>query len=307
MHHWILLCLMLTAPLVSHAGRIDTSYAVSIGGIRQWISIRATERANPILLYLHGGPGNSSMRYANRFTNLLQKHFTVVLWEQRDCGKTWEMNHSLEPLTLKQAENDALELMNYLCTRFKRDKIFIVGHSWGGFIALRLAGLNPDRLQACVAASPMVNQLESERISLDTMMAITKRARNNQAQQELGKVRIPFESADQLYYHRKWAYVLSGGRSFTREFVLKWSEHWLPLFLEGSAVNLEKELPEIRCPVYFFVGKKDLSTNPAVTVRYYKALRAQKKDLIWFTNSGHSLNLTEAGKFQQCIIALLNQ
>src|SRR2546430_2569366 len=71
---------------------IDEANYVKIGGLEQWITIRGEDRKNPVLLLLHGGPGDATnpWGYAG-FRNWL-KYFTVVQWDQRGAGRTFGRN-----------------------------------------------------------------------------------------------------------------------------------------------------------------------------------------------------------------------
>lgn len=294
---------LIVLPLFPTQGTtINKSEAVDIGGIKQWISIKGTDNRNPVLLFLHGGPGNSAMSYADKFTSELQKYFVVVQWDQRESGKTATLNVSDKPLSVEQMEDDAVQMINYLRSRFSQDKIYLVGHSWGGFLGLTIAASHPELLKAYIAVSPMVYQLESERLSLQWMINKAKEDNNQQALDELAKVRIPFEGGDQLYYHRSWLYKLMGNKFPSKEFVVTWSKKWLPLFNEASAVNFFEVAPEIQCPIYFFVGRKDYQTHYKLTEEYYNALKSPKKQLYWFNDSGHNLNTKEPKRFQEIII-----
>ncbi|NOT75499.1 MAG: alpha/beta hydrolase [Cyclobacteriaceae bacterium] len=281
---------------------VNIQTSVDIGGIKQWISIKGANDSDPVLLFLHGGPGNSVMSYADKFTNDLQKHFIVVQWDQREAGTTAKLNASNQPLTVALMEEDARELVDYLRLKFSRDKIFLMGHSWGGFLGLKLAADHPDLFEAYFAVSPMVYQDESEQRSLAWMKE--KGKGNTQELKELAMVRIPFQSVGDLYYHRKWLAVGMGSKAPFKAFVESWDKKWLGLFLEASKVNFFEVAPEIKCPIYFFVGKRDYQTHSGLTEEYYKMLKAGKKDLFWFTNSAHNLNLTESRKFQQIVISL---
>jgi pimeloyl-ACP methyl ester carboxylesterase len=295
--------LLLIVPLFSlQRSSINLSEAVDIGGIKQWISIKGTNNSNPVLLFLHGGPGNSAMSYADKFTSELQKHFVVVQWDQRESGKTAKLNVSDKRLSVATMEEDAVEMINYLRARFSQDKIYLVGHSWGGFLGLTVAANHPDLLQAYVAVSPMVYQLESERLSLQWMVNKAKEDNNQPALDELAKVSIPFQGGDQLYYHRSWLARLMGNKFPSKDFVETWARKWLPLFNEASAVNFFEVAPEIKCPIYFFIGRKDYQTHFKLAEDYYHALRADKKQLFWFELSGHNLNTKEGEKFQDIII-----
>lgn len=294
---------MISAYLQGSAVPIRESLAVDIGGIKQWISISGADDKSPVLLFLHGGPGNSVMGYAESFTSELQKHFVVVQWDQRESGKTATLNESDRPLTVALMEEDATEVTRYLRNRFSKDKIYVMGHSWGGFLGLRLAARHPEMLMAYMAVSPMVDQLESERLSLEWMINKATKENNSVALKELHEVKIPFQNGEQLYYHRGWLSRLTGNSKFpTKEFVTTWAEKWLLLFNEASAVNFFVTTPELKCPVYFFVGRLDYQTHYTLTERYFNAVKANQKRLFWFEKSGHSPNTKEPTKFQDIVI-----
>ena len=281
---------------------IDTAEAVDIGGIKQWISIKGKNDSNPILLFLHGGPGNSAMGYADKFTGELQKHFVVVQWDQRDSGKTAELNPSDKPVSVALMEDDAIQVINHLLQRFSQEKIYLMGHSWGGFLALKLASDQPELLRACIAISPMINQLESERMSLKWMTARAKEEKNREAEKELSLVSVPFESGAQLYYHRSWLLKLNGKKSPSKSFVETWSRKWLDLFNEASAVNFFVSALEIKCPVYFLVGRQDYQTHFKLTEDYYNVLKSPEKSIFWFEGAGHNLTSAEPHRLQEIVI-----
>ena len=283
---------------------INQSEAVPIGGIRQWISIKSVNDTLPVLLFLHGGPGNSVIGFAEKFTRTLQEHFVVVQWDQRESGKTARLNPSDKELTVSVMESDAAQVINYLRARFSKEKVYLVGHSWGGFLALRVAAAHPELLTACIAIAPMVNQWQSERETLEWLMNKAKAENNQEATRELAQVKIPFETPDQLYYHRRWLLLYNGKTPFSKSYVRTWGKKWFPLYFEASGINLFENAPQIRCPVYFFVGSTDRQASSTITEAYYRALKAEKKGLFWFTKSGHSLNLTEPKKLQETILSL---
>lgn len=284
---------------------IRVAEAITIGGIRQWISIQTLSDTLPVLLFLHGGPGNSVMGYADKFTKDLQHHFVLVHWDQRESGKTKSLNASSKALTVALMEHDASEMVDYLRKRFDKQKIYLVGHSWGGFLALRVAALHPEWLAACIAVAPMINQWESERQSLSWLLEKARRESNQEAIEELSRVHIPFENSDELYFHRRWLLLSDHRNPVPKSFVTKWGQTWFTIYKEACSVNLFETMPTVNCPVYFFTGSSDRQASSTITEAYYQALEAEKKELIWFTNSGHSLNLTEPKKFQESIIGIL--
>jgi pimeloyl-ACP methyl ester carboxylesterase len=81
-----------------------------------------------------------------------------------------------------------------------------------------------------------------------------------------------------------------------------WAAKWLGVFNEGSAINFFTTVPQINCPVYFFVGRKDYQTHFKITEDYYKMLKAPAKALYWFENSAHNLTTSEPDRLQEIII-----
>jgi len=282
---------------------VDTTLSIQIGGIQQWISIKGTSSKNPVLLFLHGGPGNSVMGYAGKFTSELQKHFVVVQWDQRESGKTAALNKSPQRLTVSLMERDAIEVINHLRQEYEQDKIFLMGHSWGGFLGLLIATHHPELLEGFIAVCPMIHQVESERISLDWVKKKAGAENNKAAASELSKVSIPFENGEQLYFHRKWLLHYMGGKFPAKSMVDSWSEKWLNLFNEASAVNFIELAPSLDCPVYFFAGRNDMQTSTRLTTDYYNAVKAERKKLFIFEGVAHTLPTTEPAKLQQTIIA----
>ncbi len=130
---------------------------VRIGGIEQWVSIRGANRRNPVLLYIHGGPGYVSIPMSWWFSRGWEEYFTVVQWDQRAAGKTYLLNDpativpaaivptSIAPtLTPERMIADAEEMATWARKEFGKDKIFVLGHSWGSFLGLQLATVTPN-------------------------------------------------------------------------------------------------------------------------------------------------------------------
>jgi pimeloyl-ACP methyl ester carboxylesterase len=282
---------------------INKEESIPIGGILQFIQIKGKDDSLPLLLFLHGGPGRSVISYAEKFTSKLQEHFVVVQWDQRQTGKTMELNSSPVPLTLEVFDNDTHELIETLLKRFHRQKLYLVAHSWGTALGFYIAGNYPDLLYAYIPIGSMVNQLESERIVLGMMKDRAVRSSNQYALQELATVRIPFENGEQLYFHRKWLADLNGiHKKISKSEVTDWSSTWLNIFNDASKLDLNKSLPSIECPIYFFAGRKDYQTNSSITEAYYNRLKAPVKKLFWFEKSGHSIPSSAPDLMQDIII-----
>ena len=299
----LLIFAFLTGMLSWAQTPIDREEVIQIGGIKQYITLKGRDRSKPLFLFLHGGPGGSVISYAQNFTRKLQEHFVVVQWDQRETGETLKLNSSNVPLSLSVFQQDTHELIDTLLKRFQREKLYLAAHSWGTALGFYMAKNYPQLLFAYIPIGPMINQLESERIVLNMMKEKAQTTGNQKEIAELSLVKIPFGDGAQLYYHRKWLQDLSGSRKqLSRSYVESWSSTWLQVFNEASRDNLFETLPSIGCPVYFFAGRKDLQTNSGIVETYYKQLKAPKKALFWFENSGHSIPSSEPGRLQDLII-----
>lgn len=282
---------------------IDERQQLEIGGIRQAIWVKGNDVNKPLLLFLHGGPGNSVMPYAKRFCDQLYDHFVVVHWDQREVGETLRLNPSQKPLTLDLFQQDTQELIDTLLARFHRKKLYLAGHSWGTALGFHIVRTSPSKLEAFIAIGSMVHQVESEKIALDIMQKKALDTRNLEAQRDLAKVKIPFETGEQLFYHRKYLLEYMGSKTnLSKAFVTDWAANWLHVFNEASRENWLVTMPEVQCPVYFFAGRNDYQTNSSLVEQYYRQLKAPAKDFFWFEKAGHSIPSAFGSEMQRVII-----
>lgn len=284
---------------------IDTSMAVNIGGIRQWINISTRDTSKPLLLFLSGGPGGSDMDYKDYFTKKLQEQFVVVIWDQRESGKTLELNVISQPLTVDRYQQDTHELITYLLHHFSRPKLYLAGFSWGTVLGIKMAHQYPTLLYAYISVSQLVNQNKSEQLLLQRLKEQATAKKNQAALTELSLIKIPFENKDQLYYQRKWLNAFSDNP--VSDSVLKKTFDEFPnsmfrLFSEASNIDFTKKVRAIQCPIYFFVGRNDYQTNCELTYSYYQKIKAKNKHFYWFEKSAHQVPYTEPDLFQQTII-----
>lgn len=287
--------------------KIDTTETLSMGGIKQVVTLQGEDRSKPVFLFITGGPGSEGIYDENKmYLNELKKHFVVVAWDQRNCGQTLKLNPSPVKLTVRLYENDTYELVTLLLKQYHQEKLFIMGWSWGTVLGFYMADKHPELVYAYMAVSPAVNQWESERILLKRLKEKAVQQKNSRAINELGKVKIPFEDGLQNYYDRKWLSVFNGeiieDTTEFKKYFLENSE-MTALFKEANSVNITVSLPKINCPVYFFVGRKDYQTNYRLSEKYYKQLKAPKKDFFWFENSGHLIPVTEPDLLQKKVIS----
>lgn len=291
---------------ISYKKAIDTTEIVSIFKTNQFIRIKGDNDKNPLLLYLNGGPGDSVLDQMDNMFGTLQKNFIVVLWDQRNSGKTASLGNEHVQLTQDVFIKDTYLLIQYLLKKFNREKLVLLGHSYGTTLGFDIAKNHPELLHYFVPVNPVVNQIESEKLAVEMLKKQAQKSKNNKAINELAKVTIPFEDGEDLYYARKWLFDFEG-KSFAKKKAFKkrifsWSSTWLELFNEASKENLLTTTKKIDCPIYFIIGEKDYQTNFKITQKYYQLLNAPKKDMHLIEDAGHLIPYTHDKAFQELII-----
>ena len=131
-------------------GPLQEEAFVRIGGIDQWITIRGEDRANPVLLFVHGGPGDPQSSLPSLY-KVYERDFTIVQWDQPGAGKTYGKNPTVAPIPARVIA-DGIELTRYLEQHLGKRKLIVVGHSWGSLLANGMAQRAPDLYTALVGA-----------------------------------------------------------------------------------------------------------------------------------------------------------
>lgn len=312
---------------------INILESIRIGGIEQWISVRGEHKENPILLVLHGGPFFSMMPFSYIFEPLESK-FTIVQWDQRGTGKTTRSNNHLsDAITLNQMQTDAVELVNYLRYRFKMEKVFVLGHSWGSVLGLNLAHDYPELIYAYIGTGQLINMTHNEKLGYDNTLKHAYAKNNKQAINELEKL-VSFQnntlnhsSMDEFKILRKWQFKFNPiliskdtwisiitrflsepDYSLVDYFYLIRGVSFLmkskDLFAQLMDINLEDKI-DFSTSIYIFGGKKDPVTDSLLAHNYFQKIHAPYKEHVWFENSGHNLFFEETDKFINCLVSRL--
>ena len=300
---------------------------VLIGGIDQSVLIRGHDKGNPILLFLHGGPGSIEAPFAYKFQRDLEEHFIIVNWDQRGAGKSYSKKIPKESMTIEQFILDAHELIQLLLNRFNQKKLFLVGHSWGSILGTLVVSRYPELIQAYVGIGQVVNILENEKVSYQYTIDQAKERGNKKALKQLKKLEpYPEKNTNDIKALRKqrkwltkfggvmhngtswWPYIkialaspeyslkdmikVIGGLKFSIETM------WAQMF----EIDFPKQIPELKVPVYVCMGRFDYNTPFELAEKYFNQLQAPKKKFIWFENSAHMLNTEEVEKFHEFLI-----
>jgi len=318
-----------TPPIQTPQG-IASLEAVKLGGVKQWILIRGQDASNPVLLFLHGGPGSPEMPFEHYFGPRLEEHFVVVHWDQRGAGKSLHPGIPKDSMTIGQFVSDARELVELLRKRFGAEKIYLMGHSWGTIIGTSLVQRHPELFYAYIGIGQCVDLPRNESVSYQFVLAEAKQRDHQKALRQLEKIGPPpYDNLRKLGTQRKWLTRFGGGVTHEGKFgplvkIALQAPEYTPAdfakYLYGNyfgpknteaevmKVNFLEQAPRLLVPVYFFAGRYDYNTPWELVQEYYTKLDApQGKHLVWFENSAHSPNLEEPEKFADEMVKVLEE
>jgi pimeloyl-ACP methyl ester carboxylesterase len=302
---------------------IDLLEKVKLGGVEPVDYGRGHDRAQPLLLFLHGGPGLPEMPFAHVNAEL-EKHFVVVEWDQRGAGKSFSSRIPPETMTIAQFVADAEELVELLSRRFQQEGIFLLGHSSGSVIGALLAARRPELVRAYIGLAPVADLQETERLLYDYATRSATAKADREAQRELAAIGPPpFTNAKQLQISQMWVNHFATaefGKARPNRLTLavfsprtSLLDYWRTvrgakfsfdhLWRELFAVNLFEQVKRLEMPVYFLLGRQDRVVTGEVAERYFQRLQApQGKQLLWFEKSGHWPQLEEPEKFHRVLV-----
>lgn len=319
----------IAASLAIHApDGIETLEQVQIGGIGQWIEVRGESTKNPVLLFIHGGPGSAFMPVAREFQQPWEKYFTVVQWDQRGSGKTYRSNDrdAVRPtMKIARMHADTLEMVNYLRKRFGQDKIFVLGHSWGSILGLRLAHDHPELLYAYIGVGQAVDSYANEAALYRESLAEAQRTNNQKALKELASI-APYPSPNitfqQIRTMRQWSGTLIGPQGTDESWMSEKAILVAPEYslmddmgwFRGILFSVDTLLPDLEKvnfadlgydyhgPIFLLEGKHDPYTPSSVARDFYDKINDLDKHWVWFENSGHFPFSEERQKFLDVLV-----
>ncbi|MFN3556630.1 MAG: alpha/beta fold hydrolase [Bacteroidales bacterium] len=312
-------------------GSISEKIFVTIGGVEQGMIIRSKNIDNPVLLYLHGGPGFPIYHLIEKYNPGLEDFFTVCYWEQRGGGLSYTSAVTVESMHIDQLASDAIEVTNYLRERFGQEKIYILGHSGGTTIGLPLVARAPELFHAYIAMAQLTRQSESEKIAWDFMLKKYNEINDKRSVKQMEKYRVHESDADLLAFynsgfrdeamHQLGIGTMKEMRSIIKGiFLPSWTckaytlreklNLWQSKFSFLPKTNLRSETlwtdfaatyPSLDIPVFFMCGRYDLTVNVDLTRDYYEQLNAPVKAFFIFEKSAHSPLFEEPEKFREIL------
>ena len=312
-------------------GSISEIKTMKINGINQGMIIRGRDSTKPVLLYLHGGPGDPEFPFVHYFNPGIEDLFVVCYWDQRGAGLSYSKHILPETMTLSQFVDDAGKVSEYLIHRFNRKKIFLLGHSWGTMLGSFTVNKYPELYYAFIAVGQVGDQARAERISYDYVLSRARELKDKKAIRNLEKIgpppySDPKEAINKMNTERRYVIRYGGAVKkgsfypraikpllFCKEYTFKDKINYLKgMKLTKSYLwdvimksNLFKEIPSQKIPVYIIQGTSDYETSYSVAKEYFDSLQAPLKRFYTFENSAHSPIFEEPEKFDDVLKEIL--
>lgn len=286
---------------ISSSKGIDEAGYVPVGGIQQWITIRGQDRTNPVLLFVHGGPGDVTNPWSFVIFAPWEEHFTVVQWDERGAGRTLRKSGPsiARTMTLDRMAQDGIELTEYLRKHLEKEKVILVCHSFGSILGLRMVRARPDLFYAYVGTGEVADETNNYTAAYDALVKKAQATANQQALEELRSIGPPPYSSGRGYkVQRKWSNRFEGADQFL------YGTLGLTLVAPGNSVadinddadgqllSGERLVPQTRSetmkdlglefaiPIYFFEGTEDFTTPTALAQQYLEIIKAPHKEFV---------------------------
>jgi pimeloyl-ACP methyl ester carboxylesterase len=314
-----------TAPIETPNGIAELTQ-VELNGYPQWVLIRGHDVSKPLFLFLHGGPGESNLWLAHHTMRELERHFVCVNWDQRGAGKSFLPGPDPETMTIEQFYEDALALIKILLARFGKEKLLLLGHSWGGLLATRLAERHPELLHAVILMNSTIDNARGEDLSYSWALERAREKHDDKAIGTLERLGASDTYAGEGRFIERNIVFRYGGLIHSdplkmvrlmleapeysiadciRNFRMKALSFSIPLMAdELMSFNLIEEVHQLEVPVFLFLGRHDHTAPPELSEEFYAALQAPDKGLIWFEGSAHTPDLDEPERFQREVVEI---
>ena len=297
----------------------------NIGGSQQGYFIRGEDERNPVILFLHGGPGSPELPMIK--DTELEKHFTVCYWDQRGAGMTFSPDTDPATMTTAQFVEDTRQLTDSLRKWYGTEKIYLMGRSWGSYLGIKTIEKHPELYHAYIGIGQVCNQLESERVAYDYLMAEARKAGDTNTIETFAtydKYAADFPSNDYLLKARTNAmnkygvgikhkdmsmfdlvidvlfyrgYTLKDKLNYTRGTMFSLNT----MFHKVIEDNLFESSTRFDIPVFIIQGKYDYQVSYQLAKAYLDSIDAPRKEFFTFEESAHSPNLEESHRFVEII------
>lgn len=296
---------------------------VTLAGIEHYLLHYQTKPENPVLLFIHGGPGQSESMMAYVVEEYEKRNYNIVYYDQRGAGKTYLRNKKEKPDT-EILKNDLLEIVLYLKKVYQKEKIGILGHSWGSVLGSMFALEHPEHTLCYIGCGQVVDLMENERVGYLKLKNAIEKSGNKKDQKRLLMIgEYPVDYFDMQVYKKmgmvrklqgKYDLAMSVDKGMIKILMkspIMGMRDILP-FLTGIMVNMQvmsdlmsfdlrKRGVDYQVPVYYVLGEKDQQTPVELGKKYFDEIKAPIKKMYLIKNAGHCPMLDNTADYRNAI------
>ena len=295
------MALLLGGGVQAQTKRVEEASFVTIGGIDQWVTIRGDDSRKPVLLLLHGGPGDVQSPFVSIYAPY-EKDFVLVQWDERGAGQTFAKN-GVAGVSLEKLVADGIDLAQQLRRRFPGQKLIVLGHSWGSLIATGMAQQRPDLFDAYVGTGQVTKWADTVQFQFEFLKRRYKEKGDANALAALEAIGRPDPNNAKEYF--SWSRPI---RQFMNPSDTAWfadmrkvaaangmTEETMKAVGDGmmasgkalSFADLPASAIRSKIPYYVIQGRDDLFTPTPLVEAYFKNVSAPKKRLFIVEEAGH--------------------
>lgn len=319
---------------------IDCMETVEIGGIMQTLYFRGKNEDHPVILFLHGGPGNSMFPFLHLFQYDWENDFTIVHWDQRNVGKTYQANDPalvIQTLSAERVLEDVHEVTAYIKQRLNKEKIIVMGHSWGTVLGTMAVQTFPEDYHAYIGISQIINMADNERVGYEKVLELAKAAGNEKDIKALENV-TPYPPL--LEYNQSYLAAIMRVRAYQDKYglsvnlslgniinilatpyctfnELRNSSIFKPLDALNAQGDIMRFLLEdadarnfgtdYRIPVYYIMGGNDYISPYSLTKDFFDEITAPDKQIFPIADVGHMPFLENKAEFDRILLKELKE
>jgi proline iminopeptidase len=318
-----------TAQCIATPEGVSEQALVDVGDDRQWISIRGRNRANPVLLVIHGGPGSPMMPESWVYQSPWEDFFTVVNWDQRGVGKN-AVGADTEKLartaSIERIVKDGDAVIDHLREQLGHEKVAVLGFSWGSLVGVHLAQRHPDKISVYAGVGQAVSTAFEGEI-LERTLEVARAAGDDEVVAELvalkqaavgdgfdlAKIRtlrrIGHRYNGMWFGHDNLAGLndiakLSPDYSTADIAALEAGPTWIAdsrIAADLMSIDM-REVRSLAVPTVVLQGRYDLATWYDAARLWHEQLDAPSKTFVTFERSAHFVMMEEPGRFLQALL-----